>query len=139
MLPFGALVFSTQGKGPLPRECADGDPDGDYYFCCWDQSIVEHVAPRIAAVASSTKSGKKAVGELGATWLASAQEHMLDVTALREHKDVCKLYKRWEQSVASSSLGMDDADARSYAEAYVQALEHGKHGEGVRLPEHLQL
>ena len=132
-LPFGALIFSTKGRTPLPSLCADGDLDGDLYFACWDTSVLMHVKPR--EIAKKKKIAKEAVkgenGVLGSPqWLEMAQRHMLDVNALREQKDVCKLFRRWEQCCKGSQAGMDDPDARNYGEAYVEALDHGKHGNG---------
>ncbi|XRB01586.1 RNA-dependent RNA polymerase [Pycnococcus provasolii] len=135
-LPFGALIFSTKGNVPLPSLCADGDLDGDYYFVCWDENILAHVKPR--DVAKATKESRRTNASardvtLGEQWLVEAQRHMLDVSALRENIDVCKLYRRWEQCCRTSQSGMDDPDARCYADAYVQALEHDKHGSGYHM------
>ena len=67
---------------------------------------------------------------VGLEHAACPHEEARPLDLLREQKDVCKLYRRWEQCCKGSQAGMDDPDARNYGEAYVEALDHGKHGNG---------
>jgi hypothetical protein len=58
----------------------------------------------------------------------------LDV--MREGLDIGKIYKLWESLVEEQ--GMDSPDAVAVAKAYKQALDRGKHGGEVSLPQHLR-
>ena len=37
------VVFPSTGERPLCNMMAGGDLDGDVYFVCWDQMILEHI------------------------------------------------------------------------------------------------
>lgn len=162
--PFGELVFSNRplhdGRG-LPELIAEGDLDGDLYWVCWDADIVSHVTPRsdervvppvvdvseeVAAAAAaeahpapSTKAEEdESESRLGDDWLKQAQAHMTDAQVLREAMAIGKLYKAGERKAKASALGLDDPDAMACFAAYRQAIDHGKHGDGISLPDHLR-
>jgi TusA-related sulfurtransferase len=138
-LSFGAILFSTAGSGvPIPMLCAEGDLDGDLYFMCWDENIITTLRQRSAPPFPPAKPKAKGNAKTNPNWLADVQRHMTDVSVLQEHAFIAKLYKAMEKIQKSSPRGMDDPDAIAYANAYVMALNRGKHGVDISLPQHLR-
>ncbi|EOD13858.1 hypothetical protein EMIHUDRAFT_464640 [Emiliania huxleyi CCMP1516] len=154
---FGEVVFSNEGRQALPEAISSGDLDGedrprlcDLYFVSWDARLVESIAPGgdaplpDAAPAAKAEPAQPEVAaeesslRLGDDWLALAQEHMTDAATLREGCAVGKLYRAGERKAKESPRGLDDPDAIACFAAYRQAIDHGKHGAGVELPEHLR-
>eukprot|EP01125_Pyxidicula_operculata_P004670 TRINITY_DN1754_c0_g2_i1.p1 TRINITY_DN1754_c0_g2~~TRINITY_DN1754_c0_g2_i1.p1 ORF type:complete len:1016 (-),score=183.21 TRINITY_DN1754_c0_g2_i1:24-3071(-) len=41
---YDVVVFSSKGRRPLADEMSGGDLDGDLFFVCWNQMIVENIA-----------------------------------------------------------------------------------------------
>ena len=39
------VVFPSTGDRPLCNMMSGGDLDGDVYFICWDQNILQHLTP----------------------------------------------------------------------------------------------
>lgn len=125
-------------------------PSGDLYFVSWDTRLVESIAPGgdaplpDAAPAAKAEPAQPEVAaeesslRLGDDWLALAQEHMTDAATLREGCAVGKLYRAGVRKAKESPRGLDDPDAIACFAAYRQAIDHGKHGAGVELPEHLR-
>ena len=142
-LKFGALIFSGKGHCPLPGICADGDLDGDLFFVCWNDEVVHHVRTHRAAATdrlikkgvivkpekgqsgSGISRSTKADGN-GAGWMAAAQSHMTDINVLREHMTIGAKHKAWELAV--KERGMAHPEAEECADAFSQAIDHGKHG-----------
>ncbi|KAK3253056.1 hypothetical protein CYMTET_37675 [Cymbomonas tetramitiformis] len=143
-LPFGAVVFSTAGDGaPLPAQCASGDLDGDLYLVCWDRDFISHIKPRQLA-APSTPALPPVVQQqpfetpCDPDWLPRAQARMHAEELLCEPLDIPKVFKLFKKEVETSPDGMDSVDARLLGEAYVRALDRGKHGGDLGLPHRLQ-
>ena len=125
-------------------------PSGDLYFVSWDARLVESIAPggdaplpdaapaAKAEPAQSEVAAEESSLRLGDDWLALAQEHMTDAATLREGCAVGKLYRAGLRKAKESPRGLDDPDAIACFAAYRQAIDHGKHGAGVELPEHLR-
>jgi len=143
-LPFGAVIFSTQGDGvPLASTIADGDVDGDLYFVCWRPAILEHVKPR-PPVTPAEMAGLPAAEVLlpedtatcgGDSWLEQVQAYQTDLTALQELPLKGKLWVAMERVV--DEHGIDHPDAHAFGAAFAEALERPKHGKAVHLPAHL--
>jgi hypothetical protein len=76
--------------------------------------------------------------DFAASWLEQAQKHMTDTEALAEKMLIGKLYNAGIRKADASTEGLKDPDARALLEAYVQAIDHGKHGDGIVLPQHLR-
>ena len=57
---------------------------------------------------------------------------------LREQLDIGRLYCAAERKADASEMGLDHPDARAYFAAYRQAIDRGKHGDEIELPEHLR-
>lgn len=57
---------------------------------------------------------------------------------LREQLDIGKLYCAAERKADQSEMGLHDPDARAYFSAYRQAIDRGKHGDEIVLPDHLR-
>jgi len=70
-------------------------------------------------------------------WLSHAHAHMTDATALAEQMLIGKLYNAMKQKADLSQEGLAHPDARALGQAYVQAIDRGKHGDAVVLPQHL--
>ena len=145
-LPFGAVVFSSQGDGaPLPASIAQGDLDGDLYFICWDKHVINHVQQRelVAGVDEPAYMYPAFVPEdkqpirTGETWLAQVQDKLSDLSLVGEKSHVGRLYKAMERRAIEN--GMDDDEALALGAAYTQALEREKHGGAIHLPTHLHV
>jgi hypothetical protein len=200
-LPFGGVIFSTQGNGvPLPAICADGDLDGDLYFLCWADDILNYITPRpepkasaaassvglAVAVSSNVSSSQQSassgssingtvvsgINKLGIikhrresvpsvhgsppghisnsngyssisespttrNWFEEVQRHVVTSNLADEHALVAKMYNLMQKVHETSNLGMDDPDAIAYANAYLSAIDRGKHDIEVLLPPHL--
>ena len=76
--------------------------------------------------------------EFAANWLARARAHMTCEQALVEKMLIGKLYNAMERKADESPNGLVDPDVRALGEAYVQAIDHGKHGDDILLPQHLR-
>lgn len=148
-LPFGGLIFSSKGDQPLPALCAQGDLDGDLYFVCWSEDLLEGLphrdpsAPLRVPADQSAQSAKRISASKAATdgassgsWLAAVQAHITDAWVLLEVKEIGRLCNEWKK--VAEEHGLEHPDAIALGRAYEQSLERGKHGVEVQLPEHLQ-
>ncbi|CAE7657210.1 unnamed protein product [Symbiodinium microadriaticum] len=138
--PFGEIIFSGKGRA-LPGSIAEGDLDGDRYYVCWHNCIVSSVSPCQEEPTETIETGPKSQqsGTANpATWLARAQEHMLKSETIHEKDLIGRLYKAAEKIADESERGIRDPDARTLFIAYRQAIDHGKHGGEIDIPEHLQ-
>jgi len=135
--PFGEIIFPSTGP-PLPQSISQGDLDGDLYWVCWDESVVQHVQPRKPESALSTEASGDAAAKLGDSWLTQAQQFMTSPELQNERVMIAKLYRAAEKKMNSSKLGMDDPDAQALFHAYSQAIDMGKHGGQLDLPDHLR-
>lgn len=145
-LPFGTLVFSVRGQRPLPEICGDGDLDGDLYFACWDEAHVlpglsergpspnPRTLPKPPAPARAPAARAAPIGER----LREVHAHLTDPATLHGKWEIGRIFRVWEAVVAQRALGMDDPDALLLADAYLQALDAGKHGGEMHLPPHLR-
>ena len=137
---FGEIIFSNKGHS-LPETIAAGDLDGDRYYVCWNPVLVSSVTPEEESTASETgpppsKPGRPAADP--AVWLERAQEHMLKHETIHEGHLIGRLYNAAEKIADESDLGIRDPDARALFEAYTQAIDQGKHGGEIYIPEHLR-
>lgn len=146
-LPFGLLVFSVRGQRPLPEICGDGDLDGDLYFACWDETtVLAKLSPRSPSPNPRTLHKPQLAGTAPAvrarpdpaSRLREVHTYLTDPTTLRGPREIGRIYRAWESLVAQRPDGMDDPDALLLAEAYLQALNAGKHGGESNLPPHLR-
>jgi len=80
---------------------------------------------------------RAAAGAPRALDLASVYAHLADLETLHAGREIGRVYRLWEAVVAQRRLGMDDPDALLLADAYIQALDAGKHGGDHLLPPHL--
>eukprot|EP00854_Cymbomonas_tetramitiformis_P021506 gene21506-25865_t len=148
--PLGEVLFSNAGSRPMPETVAAGDLDGDYYFVCWDNLVVANIQPRELQDAAGhnlvdNQESKVLAKETACTlpsqsdedWLGKVHGHMTDVEVLKESLMIGKLYKAMERKSASSPLGADGPDYLAFADAYLQSIDRGKHGNSFSLPEHL--
>jgi hypothetical protein len=65
------------------------------------------------------------------------QRHVVTSNLADEHALVAKMYNLMQKVHETSNLGMDDPDAIAYANAYLSAIDRGKHDIEVLLPPHL--
>jgi len=145
---LGEVIFSCRGP-PLPQSIADGDCDGDLYFVCWDSQVLKCIQSHDAGsgkccthvvdtAANNVKVNDVLDPNFAAQWLYRAQQHMTNTEALAEKMLIGKLYNAMIRKADASMEGLKDPDAHALAEAYVQAIDHGKHGDGISLPQHLR-
>jgi len=140
---FGEVLFSNQGSQALPEIISEGDLDGDLYYICWDEAIVEHVTP-LSAKPDSTEACNHAptvserCGALGDSWFLEARKYILSSSNMSAKRLIGKLYRAGEAVADESELGLCHPDAKAYFRAYVQAIDTGKHGNCIHLPEHLR-
>lgn len=142
-LPFGAIIFANPKKGiePLPAQIASGDLDGDRYFILWDRAILQQVKtdPIVEnAIVEEEDGNEKNDKKPNHNWLKEAQQLMVDSASIQDLGALTGcLYKLAEKTADASNLYMRDPDAIAFANAYNQALEYGKHGGKINLPDHL--
>ena len=156
LLPFGALIFGfpRDGMKPIPEMIAGGDLDGDRYFVCWEKEILTNIqaepmieTPCIVPEKNETNSGipqplmsidNNTESSQNKDWFQLAQEQMANSSAHDIGQLIGKLYNA---SVKAANLDLENfirnKDAEAFADAYYQALEHGKHGTKIILPLHL--
>ena len=133
-------MFSNQGCQALPETISEGDLDGDLYFICWDDTVLEHLRP----LPLSVKGSDKRAGHLGrhevfgSAWLHEARKYMLSGSAMTMKRLISKLYRAGEDVADNSEQGLGHPDARAYFRAYAQAIDAGKHGNHIDLPGHLR-
>ena len=63
---------------------------------------------------------------------------MLSGSALKTKRLIGKLYKAGEEVADKSEQGLHHPDAQAYFRAYAQAIDAGKHGNNIDLPDHLR-
>jgi len=150
-LPFGAVIFGFPEPGckPIPELIADGDLDGDRYFCCWDKTIMHHIeADLVTNVLISREDVKTAnrcvedidndINHSKDKWFEDAQLLMVDPSFREIHHLIGCLYKSSGKAAdGDNDHFMRNEDAEAYADAFNQALKNGKHGTKVLLPKHL--
>ena len=150
-LPFGAIIFSFPEKGnkSLPECIANGDLDGDRYFCCWNKDILSHIeaAPiskEDLLADDDEEKGKETTISLpentpSDSWWKEGQKRMSDIVAIQSiGKLISKLYTLSGKCADDNEEDfMRDIDAQHFAKAFVYALENGKHGTKIELPFYL--
>ena len=150
-LPFGAIIFPfpEKGKKSLPECIANGDLDGDRYFCCWNKDILSHIeAVPISEEELLAEESEEAEKEVIATpsvttpcdsWWKKGQDRMSDIVAIQDMgKLISKLYTLSTKCADDNEEQfMRDNDAQHFARSFVYALENGKHGTKIELPLYL--
>ena len=158
-LSFGAVIFGFSKEGMLStaERIAQGDLDGDRYFVCWSKDILQHLeadpledipmeAPKEKTTKADTGIGNGDVDSTSAgtrvimedDWFEKAQAFMADSELSEISELIGKLYTaNGKAADADGERFMRNPDAIAFADAFYQALENGKHGTKVVLPEHL--
>ena len=141
-LPFGVIIFSKPKIGfkSTPELIANGDLDGDLYFCCWNKTILSHMSTdpiHFQKLEMSKPSSVVANEEID--WWEKGRERMMDINSCNCRNElISKLYKLSEEAADKNKEEfMRDPDAEDFAKAYNKALENGKHGTKIELPLHL--
>ena len=139
-LPFGVIIFAKPKRGlkSTPELIANGDLDGDRFFCCWNKIILSHMTPDPIPIEKLDEKKKVLVNE-DSDWWKKAQERMTDIVSIEGLNDlISKLYTLSEKAANKNEKDfMRDSDAGYFAEAFNNALENGKHGTKIELPVHL--
>jgi hypothetical protein len=153
---FGHIIFPVPKASavPLPTIVGEGDLDGDDYFVCWDDDILQALAqPRVSCrmKADEKEQREKKISQYdnkaegpkyqkgSPNWLEDAQDVMLDFSVVSKASEITgKLYNLSVKSANQSKDGIYDCDARAFARAYKDSLDTLKHGGVVKLPKHLQ-
>lgn len=140
-LCFGAVIFPSPPKGqaPMPTLIANGDLDGDLYFCCWDEEIIASTSRNVlfGRNASNSSTSDDDIREFREVpfdpeWLVQAQRRMADVPGiarLQALKGI--LFKRMEECDDGSEY------KRHFEDAFKESLDVGKHGGKIFLPAEL--
>lgn len=140
-IPFGIVIFGApQGNmAPLPELIAGGDLDGDTYFVCWDNTILQNVesAPMLpdseseCRIVQNTKAKHNKEG-----WLSASQDVMLNIDWHFNVKQLNgKLWALSKKAADNSSLFMKDDVAVQMAQAYKLSLDLSKQGGSLFVPE----
>jgi hypothetical protein len=149
-MPFGIVIFGFPKPGckPAPVLIANGDLDGDRYFCCWDKTILEHTdaalvgnisIPRATAVNIQRQEDAEVRG-LDADRFREVQDAMISVTRdLRSCDKLTKLFWTLSGKAADNDRVkfLRNEDAESFADAFNLSLDYAKHGKKIELPFHL--
>eukprot|EP00931_Biecheleriopsis_adriatica_P007729 TRINITY_DN108996_c0_g1_i1.p1 TRINITY_DN108996_c0_g1~~TRINITY_DN108996_c0_g1_i1.p1 ORF type:complete len:654 (-),score=107.88 TRINITY_DN108996_c0_g1_i1:6-1967(-) len=136
--PFGEVLFSNTGEA-IPEAISEGDLDGDRYYLCWDESIVRCIKPVLSTEVSQSdviKKPSKKREPLGSKWFAEARDYMLSGEGATTKGMIGRLYCAGEK--VADRYGLGHPDARAYFKAFTQAIDAGKHGNAIDLPEHLR-
>lgn len=99
-------------------------------------SATTTAGPTTATSATAAASASAAVPLRD--WFRAAQAYMMDPAVLNSKAMIGKLYNAMKKAQEQSQRGMDDEDAVAFGSAYRQALDIGKHGGSINLPEHLR-
>lgn len=137
---FGEVLFSNRGIA-IPEAISEGDLDGDLYYVCWDVSVIQHIKPvslKKHPIEDRSKELSKKREPLGDNWFLEAQNYMLSDDGAKAKQLIGKLYRAGEKVADESPLGLHDPDARAYFKAYTQAIDAGKHGNAIDLPDRLR-
>eukprot|EP00930_Biecheleria_cincta_P097084 TRINITY_DN88813_c0_g1_i1.p1 TRINITY_DN88813_c0_g1~~TRINITY_DN88813_c0_g1_i1.p1 ORF type:complete len:672 (+),score=86.51 TRINITY_DN88813_c0_g1_i1:156-2018(+) len=137
---FGEVIFSNNGNA-IPEAISEGDLDGDLYYVCWDETVVRHIKPAFVAevpAGDASNQSTKVREPLGSNWLSEARRYMQSGDASRTKQMIGKLYCAGEKAADKSPDGLFDPDARAFFKAYAQAIDAGKHGNSIDLPERLR-
>ena len=161
-LPFGAIIFAFPREGckPLPELIASGDLDGDRYFVCWEEEIISKIQAepiedvlidsiqdqvgntdsiKIPEESKEISQGDENLEEESAKdWFRLAQDHMITSSVHDVGELISKLYKLSQDfAEKDKERFIRNPDAEACADAYYEALEHGKHGTKIVLPVHI--
>jgi RNA dependent RNA polymerase len=166
-LHFGGIIFgnpvshgnNTTAATPLPCQIANGDLDGDMYFVCWDEVLLEHLhAQRTVGISqslansppskSSTTASTSSARMYNVNWFRDGQMRMSDTQLSNISDLISKIYSLWKKNDLprnddgsitsrrpSSSSPVSDIDY--VGRAYKDALDLVKHGGKVYLPSYL--
>lgn len=142
-LPFGAVIFAFPRKGchTMPSAIAKGDLDGDRYFIIYDEEILKHskaplLVDKILSTDEKNENTKEVIDD--PDWFTKAQEFMVQPDTCLVGALVGKLYNASEKAADDDKgKSMMNEDAMAFANAYYDALENGKHGTKIKLPQHL--
>jgi hypothetical protein len=117
---------------------ADGDLDGDLYFVCWRQNILDQIK---AAPMAPTKINVDPtdVKKYNPNWLKEAQASMTDLGSGKMLSHVIgKLYNAAKEIANDNpDTFMENEDYITLSQAYKEALKIEKHGGKVHLPKRL--
>ena len=121
---------------------AAGDLDGDSYFVCWDDAILNSIKEN--AVRSANPKVKSKLAQDCRTlpegdWLSMAQDVMVDIewfVSVNQLKG--KLWGAAKQQAHSSSHFMNDHLAIQLARAYKLSLDLSKQGGQLDVPEEVR-
>eukprot|EP00930_Biecheleria_cincta_P078511 TRINITY_DN66003_c0_g1_i1.p1 TRINITY_DN66003_c0_g1~~TRINITY_DN66003_c0_g1_i1.p1 ORF type:complete len:151 (-),score=26.98 TRINITY_DN66003_c0_g1_i1:123-575(-) len=110
------------------------------------QSCSDNAAANFPEVATDPKSvgpSKAKVKadsglDFGAHWLKHAQTHMTDAIALAEQMLIGRHYNAMIQKADASQEGLSHPDALALGKTYVRAIDRGKHGDEIVLPQYLR-
>lgn len=134
-LSFGAVLFGTpmEGYKSMTENIADGDLDGDLYFCCWAQSIL-HYFPldgiKSEPLELEEPTASPGGHEYNESWFAAMLGHVLET--LDVHKDIQRL--KGQLYNLSAKKDFDDPAADAFAAASKKTIDYLKHGKPITLP-----
>ena len=138
-LSFGSVIFANPkpGETPIPVMIADGDLDGDLYFICWQQKVLEsvHVLPLNPTV---QQAASQRIFPNEENWFSQAQDRMIDARSGQLLGQI--IGKLWSKATAIAKNSDDfthNEDFKAFAAAYKEALKIGKHGGKIYLPKRL--
>jgi ribosomal protein L24 len=138
---FGAVIFGNSRPGfqALPTTIANGDLDGDLFFVCWHEEIVERIEalPFFLSKAMPASELDEATVR-HSDWLSRAQGIACDLGAAADiDRLVGTLYSLSKKFARNSQDGAHDPAAVAFGKAYQASLDLKKHGGQVSLPSHL--
>jgi hypothetical protein len=140
-MPFGIVIFGFPNPGckPAPVLIANGDLDGDRYFCCWDKTILKHIdatlvgnkaIPKATSINIQRQEDAEVRG-LDADRFRELQLAMISVTLdLRSCGKLTKLfYTLFAKAADKDRVNfLRNEDAESFADAFNLSLDYAKHG-----------
>ena len=138
-LSFGSVIFANPkpGEAPLPVMIADGDLDGDLYFICWHQNVLEH-AHILPLNPTVPQAASQRIFPNEENWFSQAQDRMIDARSGQLLGQIIgKLWSKATSIAKDSDDFTKNEDFKAFAAAYKEALKIGKHGGKIYLPKRL--
>jgi len=121
------ICFPSKGSRPHPNECSGSDLDGDIYFVCWDDSIIEHISP--VPPMSYTETEPKLFENVG---INDVQSSFIDFIKSNRLGQIANAWVAW-----ADKKGAGSEQCKQLAELHSRAVDSPKTGEVVTLPSKL--
>ena len=107
-LHFGTVIFSNPRKGMMfmPERIAKGDLDGDLYFVCWDENVLNHIETEPMENIASDDNCSLSTVPTNPNWFREAQDLMVDCGLVNTINRLTGTFSRKAEEIARNSSDM---------------------------------